>query len=618
MENAVKCVWPEWRIEELLGTGSYGTVYRAVRADDPSCVCAVKMISIPRHPAELDSLRSEGMTDAETRTYLSELVNDFVGEIRMMEILRGEPNIVWVDEYAVVEKEGEIGWDICIRMEHLTPFNVYTCDKYLGEAEVLKLGADLCSALEACAQHDIIHRDIKPENILVGQRGEYKLGDFGIARKLEHLTFGLSQKGTVNYMAPEAVYSYDYDARADVYSLGLVLYRLLNKNRLPFLDTEKQLLLPRERQNAVDCRLRGDALPPPCEASPAVADIVLRACAYRPEDRFPTAEAMKQALIEAAETLYGGLPAGTVLPSAAFQSRKKGRGSAIQRLLTGVLLAACLLLGGGSLWMQLANRGADSSDSPFVQTLTSDGKTVQPQTTEQAETAETTRSAQTVPAETEFVPPALEGRSAADAIAVLTGAGIAVETTGVFDENTEKDTVLSQIYHPDSHTVTLTVSLGAKIATGLEVERMPDETEYYRGDSFSAEGMMLTVLYGEHREKVEEDFTFTPARFDAAGEQTVTVSFGGQTAAIPVTVHDVVCEGIEVYRLPLKMKYQVGDPLDITGMAIARVYSNGEREVAAEEFVCSPIILTRAGKVQVTVTCAGMQTFFDITVEEAD
>lgn len=618
MENAVKCVWPDWHIKELLGIGSYGTVYRAVRGDDPSCVCAIKIISIPRHAAELDSLRSEGMTDAETRTYLHELVNDFVGEIRMMELLRGAPNVVCVDEYAVVEKEGEIGWDICIRMEYLTPFNVYICDKHLCEAEVLKLGVDLCSALEACAQHHIIHRDIKPENILVGENGEYKLGDFGIARRLEHLTFGLSQKGTVNYMAPEVVYSYDYDERVDVYALGLVLYRLLNKNRLPFLDTEKQLLLPRERQNAVDCRLRGDVLPAPCEASPTVADIVLKACAYRPEDRFSTAAEMKQALTEAAETLYGGLPTAAVLPSATVRSRKTGRGSRTLKLLTGALLAACLLLGGGSLWMLLANRDADLPDSPSGQTSTADEEKRQSETTASAEPAETTRAPQTDPAQTEFVPPALEGLSVADAIAALTKAGIAVETVWVFDENTAKDTVLTQTYQPNSYTMTLTVSLGAKIATGLEVEQMPDEREYYRGDSFSPDGLVLTVLYGEHRERVEEGFSFTPARFDAAGEQTVTVSFGGQTVTIPVTVHEVVCEGIEVYRLPLKLKYRVGDPLDTMGMTVARVYSNGEREVAAEEIICSPMILTRAGKVQVTVTCAGMQTFFDITVEEAD
>lgn len=521
METKMKCIWPDWRMEERLGSGSHGTVYRAVRTDDPACVCAIKIISIPGQSAELDSLRGEGMTDSEMRSYLREMINDFVSEIRMMELLRGTPNIVRVDEYAVVEKEGEIGWDVCIRMECLTPFNVYVCDKRLSEAEVLKLGVDLCTALEVCAQHNVIHRDIKPENILVGQNGEYKLGDFGIARKLEHITFGLSQKGTVNHIAPEVMYSYDYDTRADIYSLGLVLYRLLNKNRLPFLDTDKQLLLPRERQNAVDRRLRGDVLSAPCEASPRVADIVLKACAYHPEERYATAAEMKRALLDAAEALYGGIPEAAALPAAAARNQKAGRVSRVLKPLTAAVLTAGLLLGGGTLWAHLAHRDAD--------------------------------------------------------------------------------------HQP-----------GAKIATELKIEQLPDETEYYRGDSFSPEGLVLTVLYGEHAQRVETGFSFTPTRFDSAGEQSVTVSYAGQTAAIPVLVHDVVCEGIEVYRLPIKTKYRVGDPLDTVGMVIARVYSNGEREIAAEEIVCSPLILTRAGQEQVAVTCAGWQTFFDITVEEAD
>ena len=108
-----------------------------------------------------------------------------------------------VEDYKVVEKKDEIGWDIYIRMELLTPFNSYVCDKTLSEQEVIKLGIDLCTALELCARRNIIHRDIKPENIFVNPFGDFKLGDFGIARKLENVTGGLSQKGTYNYMAPE-------------------------------------------------------------------------------------------------------------------------------------------------------------------------------------------------------------------------------------------------------------------------------------------------------------------------------------------------------------------------------------------------------------------------------
>ena len=304
--EVLKQIWPEWQIEgKPLGKGSFGVVYKAVRRDhNVESYAAIKVISIPADPSEVDSLRSEGLDMNATRTYLQGIVNDFVSEIQLMESLKGVQNIVSVEDYKVVEKTDEIGWDIYIRMELLTSFNTYICDKKLTEEEIIKLGCDICTALEICAKRNIIHRDIKPENIFINDFGYFKLGDFGIARKMENMTGGLSQKGTFNYMAPEVANSSEYDARVDTYSLGIVLYRLLNGNRLPFLDTEKQLLNPNERRNAVDRRIRGEVLPAPCEASPAMADLILRACAYDPDMRFSSATEMKQALMSVANGTY--------------------------------------------------------------------------------------------------------------------------------------------------------------------------------------------------------------------------------------------------------------------------------------------------------------------------
>lgn len=290
-------VWPEWQVETVLGKGSYGTVYKAVRSDNNvQSNAAIKVISIPMDRSELDSLRSEGLTEEGTRTYFQGIVNDFVGEIQLMESLKGTQNIVSVEDYKVVEREGEIGWEIYIRMELLTPFNTYLRDKKMTEAEVLKLGIDLCSALEICQKRKIVHRDIKPENIFINDFGFFKLGDFGIARTLENATGGLSQKGTFNYMAPEIAAGRNYDATVDIYSLGIVLYRLLNGNRLPFIDSDDQLLNPNARKMAVDRRMRGDQMAPPCNASAQAAAVIMRACAYSPQVRFATATEMKKAL----------------------------------------------------------------------------------------------------------------------------------------------------------------------------------------------------------------------------------------------------------------------------------------------------------------------------------
>ena len=297
-EQKIAKIWPEWKIEKQIGKGSFGTVYQCIREENNvESKAAIKVISIPLDSSEVDSLRSEGLDEEASKTYFKGVVDDFVNEIRMMESFKGIQNIVSVEDYKVVEKEGEIGWDIFIRMELLTPFNTYIQDKKLTEEDVIRLGCDICTALEICGQRNIIHRDIKPENIFVNDFGFFKLGDFGIARKMEHMTAGLSQKGTQNYMAPEVFAGANYDARVDIYSLGIVLYRLMNANRMPFIDSEQKLMNPNARREALDRRIKGEALPVPSEASEAMANVILRACAFAPQDRFTSAAEMKKALL---------------------------------------------------------------------------------------------------------------------------------------------------------------------------------------------------------------------------------------------------------------------------------------------------------------------------------
>ncbi|MCR4656570.1 MAG: protein kinase [Lachnospiraceae bacterium] len=291
-------VWPEWTVEKKIGKGAYGIVYEAVRTDHSvKSKAAIKVITIPENESEMASLRAEGLSEDDTKKYLEGIVNDFVKEIQLMESFKGVQNIVSVEDYKVVEKtaESEIGWTIYIRMELLTPFNDYLADKTLTEKEVIQLGIDICSALELCARQKVIHRDIKPENIFVNQFGSYKLGDFGIARKLENVTGGMSQKGTYNYMAPEVEKGGQYDLTVDLYSLGLVLYRLLNHNLLPFLNCENQLS-PNGRMEAVRKRMDGAELLAPAQASPAMAQVILKACSYEPQGRYQSASEMKQAL----------------------------------------------------------------------------------------------------------------------------------------------------------------------------------------------------------------------------------------------------------------------------------------------------------------------------------
>ena len=282
-------IWPEWKMESLLGEGSFGKVYKAVREErGMTTYSAIKVVSIPKSDSELAALRTEGWSEGATKTYLQGIVDDFVNEIKMMEAMKGTPNIVSVEDYKVIEKTDKVGWDIFIRMELLTSFNDFISNRILPEEKVIILGEHILKALDLCAQRNIIHRDIKPENIFISSFGYYKLGDFGIARELEKTSGSMTQIGTYNYVAPEVAASRHYDATVDTYSLGIVLYRLLNNNRLPFIDPQAQLVQYQDRKNAIDRRLSGEPLPIPINASQSMAQVILKACAFNPKDRYQT------------------------------------------------------------------------------------------------------------------------------------------------------------------------------------------------------------------------------------------------------------------------------------------------------------------------------------------
>lgn len=291
-------VWPEWTAEEKLGEGAYGSVYKCVRRERGiTSYCAIKLITVPNDSSELDSLKIEGYTNEDTREYFNDIVDSFANEIQVMENLKGFQNIVSVEDYKIVEHTEGIGWDIYIRMELLTSFRQYLENHAMTQDEVLKLGTDICSALEICESNGVIHRDIKTDNIFIDKNGNFKLGDFGVARQLERTRSTMSRKGTYSYMAPEVVINGKYDNRADIYSLGMVMYKLLNKNRDPFLDTEKQMIRYQERADAVNRRLAGEELPKPVNASEKTAEILLKACSFNPDERFVTASEMKRELV---------------------------------------------------------------------------------------------------------------------------------------------------------------------------------------------------------------------------------------------------------------------------------------------------------------------------------
>ncbi len=296
--KAMEPFWGTWRIKKMIGEGSFGKVFEIEREDfGRTYKAAMKVITIPQSESEFKSVLADGMDLQSATSYYKSFVEEVVDEFALMASLKGNSNIVSYEDHTVIEHKDGVGWDILIRMELLTPLLDYTSTEHpMERKDVIKLGIDICKALEYCQRQNIIHRDIKPENIFISPVGDYKLGDFGIARTVEKTTSGLSRKGTYTYMAPEVYKGETYDATVDIYSLGIVLYRLLNKNRTPFLPLFPEPITHSDRENSIVKRVGGEPLPVPEEAGDKLGKIILKACAYEPKDRYRKPEQMRMDL----------------------------------------------------------------------------------------------------------------------------------------------------------------------------------------------------------------------------------------------------------------------------------------------------------------------------------
>ena len=151
-------VWPEWHESALLGEGSFGKVYKAEREEfGETFYSAIKVLSVPKNEQDIQQERKQGMSDYEIHEYFKSVVQDLVNEIVLMENLKGARNIVNIDDYRIIERTNAIGWDIFIRMELLTPFEDIVNNPAFSYMDVLKMGVDICSALEVCEHNNIVH-----------------------------------------------------------------------------------------------------------------------------------------------------------------------------------------------------------------------------------------------------------------------------------------------------------------------------------------------------------------------------------------------------------------------------------------------------------------------------
>ena len=288
--------FPGWEVVRKIGEGSFGGVYEIHRTLPDGRVekAALKKLTVPKDNIEIRELYSQSFSRETITAHYKEQVRELAKEYTLTQELNSCKNVVACHDVQCVQHADGIGWDIYIRMELLKPLKLVLSADY-QEMAVLKLGLSLCNALLACQEHHIVHRDIKPENILVSDRGEFKLGDFGIAKVSEKTATG-TMTGTMGYMAPEVANRWHYGAQADIYSLGMVLYWMMNRRTLPFLPFPPTIPTAAQRQEAANRRFAGESFPPPINGSRELKAIVMKACAFSTEERYQTVQELRRDL----------------------------------------------------------------------------------------------------------------------------------------------------------------------------------------------------------------------------------------------------------------------------------------------------------------------------------
>lgn len=187
--------------------------------------------------------------------------------------------------------------------EAAEPADSFLARTTLNTGMVLKLGQDIAEALSACEKNYLLHGYIDNNNIFINNEGAYKLGNFGMDGLFRAAR--LRQDRAAEYCAaPEAVMNRDRSNSGDIYSLGMVMYKLFNFNRVPFLPSkdEHYSISSHMMAQAYQRRLSGEDLPDPLYADKAVSEIIRKCCAFKKEERYHTAAELSADLSNAAKT----------------------------------------------------------------------------------------------------------------------------------------------------------------------------------------------------------------------------------------------------------------------------------------------------------------------------
>lgn len=296
-EQDIKKILPEWTLSYIISEKRGEKLYQAEKqSGDTTKYSTIRAINIPADKEELEEMRAEFPQEDELKKHIEEKMKRKKAELQLLRSLCAKPGIVSMRESYDISNNDETSYLIVARYDYIETLDSYIRSNGLTIGAAIRMGIDVCKGLENIRKLEKVHGNVRPENIYVNDNGRFKLGGFDIDLIENRKTIADDDYSFLRYAAPEMCSGGRKIFASDVYSLGLVLYRILNGGKLPFENEYSQ-------EKAVKMRLSGEPIPRPAYNAGKLTDVVMKACSYDPKDRYVTGYYMRKALEEAFEEL---------------------------------------------------------------------------------------------------------------------------------------------------------------------------------------------------------------------------------------------------------------------------------------------------------------------------
>lgn len=245
----------------------------------------VKIISVPASPAQMDALLLTGAypDEASALAYYKDVAEEIIAELDTLKRLAEQEGYIPYDAWQLEPMDNSGGFEIYLLRAYNRTLDRHFKRHAFTHLDALNLGLDLCAAMSVSRRSGYLYVGLKPSNIFVTEQGQYKIGGLGFIR-LDSLKYmSLPEKSRSIYTPPEINDAFaSLNTTIDVYAIGLVLYQAYNNGDLPFNDE----VVP------------GHKLPPPLYADYEMSEIILKACAPDPAERWQEPVQMGQAIVE--------------------------------------------------------------------------------------------------------------------------------------------------------------------------------------------------------------------------------------------------------------------------------------------------------------------------------